>query len=222
MRPSLRAAVFAATALAVAGSSFGGLSSPAHAVPPVSPAAAADGLVDVRTVVPGAIVDLRYATSDNFTKTRLYPSDARCLVHRSMAPGLAKAAAQLRDKGLRLVFWDCYRPHSAQVKMWQGVPNPAWGAKPGGKATSHEAGRSVDVTLAARAGRRLDMGTGFDDFTPASHANASGISAVAQRNRATLRQAMASGGIAQYEGEWWHYDGPGSGSPRPHLRAPVN
>nr|WP_245548430.1 M15 family metallopeptidase [Gordonia araii] len=218
MKLTIRTAIGAA-AVAVGITVF---APPAQAVPPVSPAAAADGLVDVRSAVPDAIVDLRYATADNFTKVRLYPANARCLVHKSLVPGLTKAAGQLRGKGLRLVFWDCYRPQAAQVKMWQVVPNPAWVAKPGEKATSHEAGRSVDVTLAHRDARRLDMGTGFDDFTPASHANATGISAVAQQHRATLRRAMESGGISQYEGEWWHYDGPGSGTPRPHLKAPVN
>ncbi|GED97623.1 D-alanyl-D-alanine dipeptidase [Gordonia crocea] len=214
--------VVVGTAATVATVATVGLSAPTHAVPPVGPTAAADGLVDVATAVPDALIDLRYATADNFTKVRLYPRGARCLVHNSMAPGLATAANRLRGKGLRLVFWDCYRPHSAQVKMWQVVPNAAWVARPGPMATSHEAGRSVDVTLAGRDGRRLDMGTGFDDFTPASHAGATGIGAAAQRNRATLRRAMESGGLAQYAGEWWHYDGPGSGTPRPHLHAPVD
>src|SRR5258708_32163768 len=50
-------------------------------LPPVSDAARAAGFVDVRTVVPAAIIDLRYATTNNFTHTHLYPSDARCLVH---------------------------------------------------------------------------------------------------------------------------------------------
>ncbi|WP_308440490.1 M15 family metallopeptidase, partial [Mycobacterium intracellulare] len=61
-------------------------------VPPVSDAARAAGFVDVRTVVPDAVLDLRYATTNNFTHTQLYPSDARCLVHQSMAPWLAAAA----------------------------------------------------------------------------------------------------------------------------------
>ncbi|WP_301546978.1 M15 family metallopeptidase [Gordonia sp. X0973] len=198
------------------------VAAPAQAVPSVSPQAAADGLVDVRTAVPDAIIDMRYATTDNFTHVRLYPANARCLVHNSMASGLAAAGGQLRGKGLRLVFWDCYRPHSAQVKMWEVVPNAAWVAKPGNMATSHESGRSVDVTLAQRDGRRLDMGTGFDDFTAASHADAQGIGKAAQQNRATLRRAMESGGLSPYQGEWWHFDGPGSKTPRPHLRAPVN
>ena len=72
-------------------------------VPPVSDAAHAAGLVDVRTVVPDAFIDLRYATSNNFTHTQLYPADARCLVHQSMAPGLAAAANSLRPEGQILV-----------------------------------------------------------------------------------------------------------------------
>jgi D-alanyl-D-alanine dipeptidase len=191
----------------------------------VSAAARAAGLVDIRTAVPDAIVDLRYATSDNFTHVRLYPRGARCLVHESMAPGLATAARVLRRQGYLLVFWDCYRPHSVQQRMWQVVPNPAWVAQPGPYARSHEAGRSVDVTLARAAcdtGRcPLDMGTGFDDFTARAYAYATdGVSARAQRNRATLRAAMSAGGITVYSGEWWHFDGPGSGVDRPHLHAP--
>ena len=68
-------------------------------VPPVSDAAQAAGLVDVRTVVPDAVIDLRYATPNNFVGVPLYPADARCLVHESMAPGLATAAAVLRPDG---------------------------------------------------------------------------------------------------------------------------
>ncbi|WP_424737168.1 M15 family metallopeptidase, partial [Mycobacterium sp.] len=94
--------------------------------PPVSDAAHAAGFIDVRTVVPDAVLDLRYATTNNFTHTQLYPSDARCLVHQSMGPGLGKAAASLRAQGHLLVFWDCYRPHDVQVKMYNVVPNPAW------------------------------------------------------------------------------------------------
>ena len=88
-------------------------------VPPVSDAAREAGLVDVRSVVPDAIIDLRYATTNNFTHTQLYPADARCLVHQSMGQGLSAAAAALRPQGQLLVFWDCYRPHDVQVKMFQ-------------------------------------------------------------------------------------------------------
>ncbi|WP_040622646.1 M15 family metallopeptidase [Mycobacterium parascrofulaceum] len=203
-------------------------------VPPVSDAARAAGFVDVRTVVSDAIIDLRYATTNNFTHRQLYPSDARCLVHQSMAPGLAAAATALRPQGHLLVFWDCYRPHDVQVKMFELVPNPAWVARPGPYARSHESGRSVDVTfttaqqpcasgLHADGLCLADMGTDFDDFSPRAHAFATqGVSVDAQANRAALRNAMKYGGLSAYLGEWWHFDGPGAGTDLPILDVPVD
>ncbi|MCV7091259.1 M15 family metallopeptidase [Mycobacterium interjectum] len=203
-------------------------------VPPVSDAARAAGFIDVRTVVPDAIIDLRYATTNNFTHTQLYPSDARCLVHQSMGPGLAAAATALRPQGHLLVFWDCYRPHEVQVELFNAVPNPAWVARPGQYAHSHESGRSVDVTFtnvqeqcpAERHADGLclaDMGTDFDDFSSRATAYATqGVSADAQANRARLRDAMRYGGLAPYSGEWWHFDGPGAGVDRPILNVPVD
>ncbi|MGW5523659.1 M15 family metallopeptidase [Gordonia sp. NPDC003950] len=202
-------------------------------LPPISDAARAVGFVDVRSVVPGAIIDLRYATADNFVGVQLYPSNARCLIHHSLADGLRAAAAQLGAVGDTLVFWDCYRPHSVQVTMYKKVPNPAWVAAPGPYSRSHESGRSVDVTLATRradcpAHRRIDgyclvdMGTDFDSFTPAATAFATdGVPATAQQSRLRLRSAMAAGGLSVYSGEWWHFDGPGAGVQRPIIDVPL-
>jgi D-alanyl-D-alanine dipeptidase len=207
-------------------------------VPPVSEAAREAGFVDVRSVVPDALIDLRYATTNNFTGIQLYPSDARCLVHQSMSQGLAAAATALRPQGHVLVFWDCYRPHDVQVKMFSIVPNPAWVAQPGQYAHSHESGRSVDVTFTTaqlqcppervvggpQGGLCLaDMGTGFDDFSPRATAYATqGVSADAQANRALLRTAMNYGGLTVYSGEWWHFNGPGAADDRPILNVPVD
>jgi D-alanyl-D-alanine dipeptidase len=211
-------------------------SSAAPRIPPLSATARAAGLLDVRSIVADAIVDLRYATSNNFVGQRLYPPDARCLVHETMAPGLVVAADRLRREGYVLVFWDCYRPHEVQVHMFQVVPDANWVARPGTLARSHEAARSVDVTLARVApattcaadervqGRCLvDMGTGFDDFTARAHAYATyGVSPQAQSNRSLLRTAMQDGGLAVYSGEWWHFDGPGALVGRPFLDVPVD
>ena len=203
-------------------------------VPPVSDAARAAGFVDVRSAVPDAVIDLRYATTNNFTHTQLYPSDARCLVDQSMAPGLATAATALRPQGHVLVFWDCYRPYDVQVKLFSAVPNPAWVARPGQYAHSHVSGRSVDVTFTSvqdpcPAERQFggfcltDMGTDFDDFSSRATAFATqGVSADAQANRARLRDAMNYGGLTAYSGEWWHFDGPGAAVDRPILNVPVD
>ncbi|MGE0217828.1 M15 family metallopeptidase [Mycolicibacterium sp.] len=200
------------------------MAAPATATPapPVSDEARAAGFVDVRSVVPDAVIDLRYATADNFVGVPLYPAGARCLVHESLADGLATAADLLRRGGERLVFWDCYRPHAVQVAMFEAVPDPAWVARPGPYARSHVAGRSVDVSL-ADAGGLVDMGTGFDDFSARSLAYATeGVTAAAQANRARLRDAMTAGGFSVYPGEWWHFDGPGAAVERPILDVPLD
>ena len=207
---------------AVSGVSGEAAAAPPPPVPPVSDAARAAGLVDVRTVVPDAVVDLRYATSNNFVGVAMYPADARCLVDESMGAGLAAAADALRPGGEALVFLDCYRPHDVQVRMYEAVSEPGWVARPGPYARSHEAGLSVDVTL-SRGGSQVDMGTGFDEFTPRANAYATdGVSAAAQTNRARLRDAMAAGGLTVYKGEWWHFDAPGAYANHPILDAPVN
>ena len=107
-------------------------------VPPLSPQAQAAGFVDIRSVVPDVVVDLRYATAHNFVGAPMYPPDARCLVDQSMASGVAAAAGALRPDVL--VFWDCYRPHDVQVRMWEAVPNPDWVARPGPYAAATRPG----------------------------------------------------------------------------------
>jgi len=80
----------------------------------------------------------------------------------------------------------------------------------------------VDVTLAGPDGL-VDMGTGFDDFSTRSHADAAdGVSVTAQANRMRMRDALSAGGLTVYAGEWWHFDGPGAAVGRPILDVPVD
>jgi D-alanyl-D-alanine dipeptidase len=209
------ATVFVALTVAVVGA-------PAVRAEPATAAQA--GFVDITSVIPDAVVDLRYATADNFVGKPLYPADARCLVHESLAPGLAKAAEAFRARGAKLVFWDCYRPHAVQEELFEAVPDPNWVARPGTSARSHESGRSVDVTLAdGHYGWPIDMGTGFDDFSSKAKAFATdGVTADQQANRKWLRDGMAAGGLTVYSGEWWHFDGPGADVSQPILDVPLS
>ena len=79
------------------------------------------------------------------------------------------------------------------------------------------------MTLAdAHYGRLIDMGTGFDDFSPRAKAFATdGVSAQQQANRAWLREGMKAGGLEVYSGEWWHFDGPGAGDGSPDPGRPA-
>jgi zinc D-Ala-D-Ala dipeptidase len=181
------------------------------------------GFVDVRSIVPDAVVDLKYATPDNVVGSPLYPADAHCLVHESLVPGLAKAAETFRARGAKVVFWDCYRPHAVQAELYDAVPDPNWVARPGTSARSHESGRSVDVTLVdAHYGWPIDMGTGFDDFSSKAKAFATvGVTPEQQANRKWLRDGMSAGGLTVYSGEWWHFDGPDAGVGQPILDVPL-
>src|SRR5205085_146476 len=83
-------------ALLIAAQTFG-----PQRLPPVLDAE--DPLVDAAGIVKDLIVDLAYATPDNITGRALYPTDARCMLRRSVAERLAIAADALRKHRLRLV-----------------------------------------------------------------------------------------------------------------------
>jgi D-alanyl-D-alanine dipeptidase len=48
----------------------------------------------------------------------------------------------------------------------------------------------------------IDMGTGFDCFSPLAHTNAT-VSPAQQKNRQWLVEVMAQGGFTNYVDEWW-------------------
>lgn len=168
---------------------------------------AADELVDVSEVAPAVVLDLRYATPDNFLGRAVYPC-GRCLLRRPAADALARAQASLAAAGLGLKVWDCYRPHPVQHEMWKLVPDARFVAEPS-RGSIHNRGGAVDVTLVDAGGRPLPMPTAFDHFGPEAAADApAGPAATA--NRARLRQAMEAAGFTGIRTEWWHFDAAGS------------
>lgn len=172
------------------------------------------GLVDVTTLAPSIALDIRYATSDNFTGQPVYPV-AKCFLRRDVAQRLAAAQAALEAQGLGLKVFDCYRPFSIQKKFWALVPNENYVAKPverDGKpaqGSKHNRGAAVDLTLIDAAGRELVMPTGFDDFSEKAGRGYAGNSLEAQANMKKLEAAMTAQGFAPLPSEWWHFDGPG-------------
>ena len=174
-----------------------------------SPArAAAPGLVDVARAVPDAVLDLRYATPDNFVGERLYPPGARCLLLPPVAERLARAAARLRAEGFRLRLYDCYRPLSVQRALWKRFPRPGFVADPR-RGSNHNRAAAVDVGLSTREGDEAELPTPFDAFVPAARADATaGISPAARRHRDLLRAAMEAEGFRVNRKEWWHFDAP--------------
>ena len=58
--------------------------------------------------------------------------------------------------------------------------------------------------MRARDGKRLPMGSGYDELGPRAHTlNASGA---ALRNRLMLKRSMERFGFSGYWREWWHFE----------------
>jgi D-alanyl-D-alanine dipeptidase len=172
-----------------------------------APPRPAPDVVDVAAVIPDAVLELRYATDRNLTGRALYPQGARCLLLRPVAERLARAAARLREEGLRLRLWDCYRPISVQRALWRRVPRPGLVADPA-KGSNHNRAAAVDVALAAADGGAVALPTDFDAFVPAARATAPGLPPAARRHRELLRGALLAEGFRPIRAEWWHFDAP--------------
>src|ERR1700733_14717229 len=67
--------------------------------------------VEAATVVPGLIVEMRYAGSHNFVGRPIDGYQApRCLLTKAAAQALAGVAADVARHGLVIKVFDCYRP----------------------------------------------------------------------------------------------------------------
>jgi D-alanyl-D-alanine dipeptidase len=176
-------------------------------------------LVDVTTRIPDAVLDLRYASPDNFLGRQVYPTGARCLLLPETLDRLERAADVLRRQGFRLRLYDCYRPLSVQWEMWKILPRPGYVADPH-KGSNHNRGAAVDLGLSTAEGAEVEMPTRFDTFSPAAHHGYAGASPEATRHRELLREAMEGAGFRRNRMEWWHYDLPHAGR-HPVLDAPL-
>jgi D-alanyl-D-alanine dipeptidase len=177
---------------------------------PVASDAAADSLLtDVRSLAPGIVVDLRYATNNNFTGAPIPGYEGNhAYLRREASAALARVENSLAPSGLGLKIFDAYRPVRATLAMvdWTKRVNREDLLRDGYIAarSRHNLGVAVDLTLIRLAdSTELEMGTPFDTFSAAAHtANATGPAA---RNRQLLARAMEKEGFTNYDQEWWHF-----------------
>ena len=160
-------------------------------------------LVEIAPPQYDVVLEIAYATADNFTGRPVYARPG-CYLNADAAAHLVNAIALAKALGYRFKIFDAFRPSEAQWKLWNHTPDPNFLADPK-RGSPHSMGAAVDLTLIDASGAALDMGTPFDAFTPLSHHGALEISAVAQRNRAILLGLMTAAGWDFYRNEWWHY-----------------
>lgn len=165
------------------------------------------GLVDVRSVVPGISMDLRYGTAANVTGRPLYPAGMPCLLHRDTAAKLQTAQSLLRSQGYGLRIWDGYRPPEVQQALYQAGAATRMFLSPENAGWSrHCGGIAVDATLVDAEGREQRMPTAFDAGLHHASSTYRGGDPVIARNLQILHQAMKQAGFEPAAAEWWHFD----------------
>jgi len=155
------------------------------------------------TSADGYVIDIRYATEDNFVKEAVYPC-GRCFLKPSVARALSVVRDELNVQGYKLMLFDCYRPRPVQYKLWKKVPNPDYVANPA-EGSMHNRGVAIDLSLADKSGKELDMGTPYDFFGPQAHHDYTNHSKTIQNLRTRLLSTMESHGFKHIRTEWWHY-----------------
>jgi zinc D-Ala-D-Ala dipeptidase len=166
-------------------------------------------LVEIVKLDPAIHLDVRYATSNNFTGRPVY-RQARAFLQRPAAEALVRVNRSLHDKGYGLVVFDGYRPWSVTKHFWEITPkekrekgfvaNPAKGSK-------HNRGAAVDLSMYELAtGAEADMPSSYDEFSDRADPDYKGGTAEQRGRRDLLRAEMEKEGFTVDPGEWWHFN----------------
>lgn len=150
------------------------------------------------------VYDMKYATTDNFLKAKVYDC-AECFLRLKTVTALVEVNKKFMKEGYKIKIFDCYRPLDIQKKMWEIVSNPEYVADPA-KGSIHNRGGAVDITLVDSNGKELDMGTSFDFFGIEASHNYPNVSKAVKENRIILKTIMISSGFNFFDSEWWHYN----------------
>ncbi len=162
-------------------------------------------MVDLKKFIPGIILDLKYATIDNFMHQKLYPTVTTTFLRKPAAEALKKVMIDLKELNLSIKIFDAYRPYSITEKMWEMVKDDRYAADPT-KGSGHNRGAAVDITLIdLETKKELPMGTGFDNFSDTAHASFIHLSKEVLKNRDLLKNIMEKYGFIRLSTEWWHF-----------------
>lgn len=162
-----------------------------------------DGAVDLRVYMPGADFDLQLCSTDNITGKALYPEAP--LLEESTAKMLMKAYEIFEAAGYTIKIYDAYRPASAQDKLEAATEYA-------GGNDMHSLGRAVDISLVDRAaGKELKMPTAVHDFSEkAARTSSDSWEWTLKNNVEYMTGVMESVGFKTIDGEWWHFENPGT------------
>ena len=164
-------------------------------------------LVDLSKLDPNIMLDIRYATTNNFMGEVFYQQPL-AFMQRPAAEALLRAHRSLKNLGYGLLIHDAYRPWHVTKMFFDATPekqkifvaNPANGSR-------HNRGCAVDLTLYdLTTGDTVPMVGGYDEFSERSYPNYPGGTSRQRWHRELLRAAMETEGFTVNEVEWWHFD----------------
>lgn len=162
-------------------------------------------LVDLPETIPEIILDIRYATSNNFTHEKVYELPM-AFVRKPLADALADVQKELKEHGLGLKIFDAYRPYQATLKFWELIGDPQYVAAPW-SGSRHNRGAAVDLTLVIlKTGKEMEMPTVFDEFSDKASPDYDQLPEALIANRTFLIKVMRNHGFTVFPSEWWHYD----------------
>jgi zinc D-Ala-D-Ala dipeptidase len=162
-------------------------------------------LINLETHVPGLVLDIRYATQNNFTTEKIY-NLPRAYARKPVADALAKIQAELKPLGLGIKMFDAYRPYKATVRFYEVYKDTTYVASPY-KGSRHNRGCALDLTLVdLKTGEELKMPTEYDSFKKEAWPSTPVKDPVVRKNRDTLINVMQKYGFKVNGSEWWHYD----------------
>jgi D-alanyl-D-alanine dipeptidase len=162
-------------------------------------------LVEIKKYIPGIALDIRYATTNNFTHHRMYPQ-ARAFARLPVVLALKDVQDDLKTRGLGLKIYDAYRPYSVTARFYELTPDTNFVADPH-KGSKHNRGCAIDLSIIdLKTGKELDMPTGFDSFSRMAAANYADLPKPRIKNRELLKSVMQAHGFKVIATEWWHYD----------------
>jgi zinc D-Ala-D-Ala dipeptidase len=163
-------------------------------------------LIPIKAPEFDVILDIRYATTNNFVHQAIYATPDAYL-HEEAAEKFQKAVFFAKQQGLKFKVFDAFRPQAAQWSLWDIMPDTPYVANPK-TGSLHSRGIAIDLTLVDGQGQELDMGTEFDSFEEKAHHGYKDLDSKIQHNRYMLMGIMVSAGFEAYMYEWWHYQLP--------------
>lgn len=162
-------------------------------------------LVEIQRLIPNIILDVRYATTNNFL-SKVFYQEAKSFARLPVVRALQKIQAELNAQGLGLKIYDGYRPYAVTVQFYQSYPDSTYVASPW-TGSKHNRGCALDLTLIhLKTGKELKMPTPFDTTKETSWADAPVKNKKVLRNRELLKTVMQKHGFTVEPSEWWHYN----------------